>query len=176
MSELRISYSSTDSVRLAAFDIDGSLTDGVLHIGRDGELFKSFSVRDGLALAQTLPRFGVQVAFLTARRSQIVALRADELGVRHVLQGVADKLSALNELAKSLDLTLDQVAYFGDDDNDLDAMAASGFRGCPADASDSVKKLAHFISQNPGGKGAAREFVDRLLQDGYLHSGDPKHV
>ena len=112
-------------VAVVAFDVDGTLTDGRIHIGPDGEAMKSFYVRDGLGLA-LLRRAGLHCAFVTARESAIVERRAAELGIEEVMQGVARKGEALARLAQRAGVTLEQVAFMGDDWPDLPALRRAG--------------------------------------------------
>lgn len=150
-------------VRLMAFDVDGTLTDGGIHISAQGEAFKRFSVRDGLGLV-LLRDNGVQVAIVTGRSSAIVAERARELGIEHVMQGVADKAQALRALAGQLRLDLTQCGFMGDDWPDLPAMRLVGFAAAVQDAAPAVREAAHWCAQSAGGHGAARELAEYLLR------------
>jgi 3-deoxy-D-manno-octulosonate 8-phosphate phosphatase (KDO 8-P phosphatase) len=120
-------------VKLMAFDVDGTLTDGGILISAGGELFKRFSVRDGLGLVM-LQQAGIRVALVTGRSSEIVAQRARELKIDTVLQGVADKAHAMRELCEQGGLTLEQAGFMGDDWPDLPAMQAVGFAAAVPDA------------------------------------------
>ena len=104
------------------------------------------------------------VAILTARNSSIVEVRAKELKLAHVFQGRIHKGPAFEELAAELHLGPDQLAYMGDDVNDLPALTRCGFSGCPADAVDEVKTAVHFVSRMTGGHGAARDFIETILK------------
>ena len=110
-------------VRLLAMDIDGTLTDGSIWIGPQGECAKRFSVRDGFGI-KLLQKAGIELAIITGRRSEIVARRAEELGIRHVFQDVPDKLVVLKELGARLGIGLQEMAFIGDDWPDLAAMQA----------------------------------------------------
>lgn len=150
-------------IRLLAVDVDGVLTDGVLYQTASGEEIKAFHVRDGLGIA--LARHGgLEVAFMTARTSEGVRRRAQELGVPHVLVGVRDKGEALQALARRLGLVREEVAYLGDDLNDLPAFAQSGLAIAVADAAPRVREAATWVTCAPGGRGALREVVERLLE------------
>lgn len=150
-------------VKLMAFDVDGTLTDGGILIGAAGELFKRFSVRDGLGLV-LLQQAGIRVALVTGRRSEIVAQRARELKIDTVLQGVADKAQAMRELCEQGGLTLEQAGFMGDDWPDLPAMQAVGFAAAVPDAAMEVRRLAHFVASAPAGAGAARELAEFVLR------------
>lgn len=150
-------------VRLLVFDVDGVLTDGGLYYGQDGELMKRFDVKDGHALVMARLS-GLPAAILTARTSGIVEKRGRELGLAAVFQGRRDKSAALKELVAQLDVPLDACAYMGDDHNDLGPLSMVALSACPADAVPEVRHEAHFVTQSPGGRGAARELVELCLK------------
>jgi 3-deoxy-D-manno-octulosonate 8-phosphate phosphatase (KDO 8-P phosphatase) len=143
-------------------DVDGVLTDGKLHVGVEGELFKSFHVRDGLAikLAQAA---GLKVAILSARTSEIVARRAIELGIDEVVQGREDKGAAFRDLVERLGVDPVEVAYVGDDLHDLPVLGAVGLSVAPADAAPQVRDLVDFVTAARGGDGAVRELVEHVI-------------
>ncbi len=149
-------------VRLAVFDVDGTLTDGRLWYSADGHETKVFHVHDGLGLKQ-LQANGVQVALITARISHPVALRAEELDITHVYQGQGNKLACLGELLDALHLHADQVAYVGDDLPDLAPMRTVGLAVAVANAHPWVVGEAHWQTRQRGGEGAAREVCDLIL-------------
>jgi len=149
-------------VRLACFDVDGTLTDGRLGVDSQGGEFKTFHVHDGLGL-KLLRQHGIDVAIITARSSPIVAHRAAELGIERVCQGCTDKRSEMLQLAGERGLTADQVCFMGDDLPDLSAMLTAGLAAAPADAHAAVAERAHWLAHRPGGGGAARELADLIL-------------
>ncbi len=149
-------------VRLVAFDVDGTLTDGKLGLDGNGMESKQFHVHDGLGL-KLLRDAGIEVALITARKGAVVSRRADELGVRHVFLGVADKRACIDALIAQLQLTLEQTAYMGDDLPDLAALAAVGLSVAPANAHPWVRERVHWRTQAAGGNGAARELCDLIL-------------
>jgi len=151
------------AVRLMAFDVDGTLTDGGLHIGPDGEAFKTFSVRDGLGLVM-LQQAGIRVALVTGRSSAIVAQRARELRIDTVLQGVGDKALAMRELCAQAGLEPHQAGFMGDDWPDLPAMLAVGFAATVPGAAIELRRIAHWMVSVPAGAGAARELAEHLLR------------
>ncbi|WP_199728840.1 HAD family hydrolase [Corallococcus sp. CA053C] len=155
--------SRASRVRLLVFDVDGVLTDGGLYYGGDGEVMKRFNVKDGHALVMAR-LVGLPAAILTARTSRIVEARGRELGLAAVFQGRREKGPALDELLAQLQVPADACAYMGDDLNDLDPMSQSGLSACPADAVPEVRQEAHFVTQNVGGHGAARELVELCLR------------
>ena len=149
-------------IRLAAFDVDGVLTDGRLWFGADGSERKAFDTQDGLGL-KLLRDFGIEVALITARESEIVARRARELALRHVYQGQRDKRECLAHLTKALAIDATAIAYTGDDLPDLAPMRASGLAIAVANAHDAVRERAHWTTRRSGGRGAVREVCDLLL-------------
>lgn len=153
-------------LRLLAMDIDGVLTDGRITwaISADGTLIeaKSFDVKDGLGISFALAS-GLQVAWITGRRSPLVARRAEELKVTHLCQGARDKQAVLTGLTARLGLATEQVLYLGDDLNDLPAFRAAGVKVAVADAAQEVRAAADWVTDLPGGKGAVREVIDAVL-------------
>ncbi|MBV8143442.1 MAG: HAD-IIIA family hydrolase [Gammaproteobacteria bacterium] len=150
------------AIRLLVLDVDGVLTDGRLYFGARGESLKAFHVRDGVGLKQ-LQRAGLTVAVISGRRSAMVATRCRELGVRHVLQGVADKLAALMRLCARLKLTPAACACVGDDLPDVPLMRVAALSFAVADAHVTARRAADIVTRLPGGAGAVREVCDHLL-------------
>jgi len=149
-------------IRLAVFDVDGTLTDGRLQYGEDGRETKVFHVHDGLGLKR-LQANGVQVAIITARISHPVALRAEELDIAHVYQGQSDKRQCLAELVEALGLTPAQAAFTGDDLPDLAPMRMAGLAVAVANAHPWLAAHAHWQTRQRGGEGAVREVCDLIL-------------
>jgi 3-deoxy-D-manno-octulosonate 8-phosphate phosphatase (KDO 8-P phosphatase) len=143
-------------------DVDGVLTDGLLHVGPEGELFKSFHVRDGLAV-KLARAAGLKVAILSARDSEVVRRRAGELGVDEVVQGREDKGAAFVELLGRHGATAADAAYVGDDLQDLSALGLAGLAAAPADAAREVRAAVDYVTEAAGGRGCVRELVERLL-------------
>jgi 3-deoxy-D-manno-octulosonate 8-phosphate phosphatase (KDO 8-P phosphatase) len=150
-------------IRLVAFDVDGTLTDGKLYFGPQGEVLKAFSVLDGQGLA-LLKKAGLKLALVTARSSEMVRIRATELKVDRVLQGVKDKRQALLELAEEFALEPVEIAMMGDDWPDLAAFSVAGFAAAPCDAHFEVRRRADWVAQTTAGTGAARELCDYILK------------
>lgn len=149
-------------IRLAVFDVDGTLTDGRLWYAEDGHETKVFHVHDGLGLKR-LQANGVQVALITARISHPVALRAEELDITHVYQGQKDKRACLTELLDALKLAPEQAAFVGDDLPDIAPMRMVGLAVAVANAHPWVAEQAHWQTGKRGGDGAAREVCDLIL-------------
>jgi 3-deoxy-D-manno-octulosonate 8-phosphate phosphatase (KDO 8-P phosphatase) len=151
-------------IKLIILDVDGTLTDGKITIGSDGSEHKNFDVKDGMAISQAI-KSNISVAILTGRSSSVVQTRAKELGIKDVFQGLRTKRDKVEELAKRKGVKLKEVAYIGDDINDLEAMQVVGFKGCPSDACNEIKEISDYISSKPGGNGAVREIIEFLLKE-----------
>ena len=154
------------SIKLLVMDVDGTLTDGRIYIGAQGEVMKAFDVRDGYAIAHILPQLGITPVIITGRSSAIVEQRAKELKITELYQGVTDKLTKLKEVAEKLGVSADEVAYIGDDLNDLTCIRYCGMTACPADAVLEVQNAVRFICKHDGGRGAVREYIDCLKEAG----------
>ncbi|MDP9064892.1 MAG: HAD hydrolase family protein [Pseudomonadota bacterium] len=151
------------TIKLLVLDVDGVLTDGRLYFGNRGEALKVFHVRDGHGI-KLLMASGIEVAIVSGRRSAAVSARMRELKVRRVVQGCADKVEAVAKLARTSRISLQETACLVDETADLPLMSAVGFAGAVADAHPLVIAAAHWVSNAPGGSGAARELVDILLR------------
>ncbi len=148
-------------IRFLVMDVDGTLTDGKIYMSGSGEIFKAFNIKDGYTI-YTLDRIGIIPIIITGRKSEIVARRAEELKIKECHQGVGNKLAKLTEVLVKYNGSLDEVAYIGDDYNDLDCMKACGYSGCPADAEDDIMPSVDFICKKNAGEGALREFVKQI--------------
>ncbi|WOJ98342.1 HAD-IIIA family hydrolase [Congregibacter brevis] len=149
-------------IKLLALDVDGVLTDGRITYGNDGEELKSFNIKDGLGI-KLIQAAGVEVTIITGRQSNIVDRRAKELGIKTIVQGREDKLSALLEICEARGLAVRECAYMGDDLPDLAAVRAAGIGMTVADASVALLAAADWQSSLPGGNGAVREACETLL-------------
>ena len=149
-------------IRLVAFDVDGTLTDGRLLFDGEGNVGKAFHVQDGLGL-RLLEDHGIAVALITARDSAAARARGRDLRLRHVHTGVGDKRVCLRQLQTSLGVSDEQTAYMGDDLPDLCLFAQVGLAVCPANAHPWMLGHAHWTTRARGGEGAARELCDLIL-------------
>ncbi len=150
------------SVKLVVLDVDGVMTDGSITYSDSAEELKTFNILDGLGI-KMLQSSGVDVAIITGRSSVIVERRAKELGINTLIQGREDKLAALNEMLVNRGISLDEVAYLGDDLPDLAAIKAVGLGMTVANAYTLVKMHAKGITKASGGHGAVREFCDLIM-------------
>ena len=150
-------------IRLLVLDVDGTLTDGRLYYGAQGEALKVFDVRDGHGLRLLQLCGGVRLAALTGRRADLVRLRCQELGIEKIVERSRAKGVALRGLCAELGVPLEATAFIGDDVNDLPALELAGLAACPADAVPEVLEACAFVSRFPGGRGAVRELCEALL-------------
>ena len=150
-------------LRLLLLDVDGVLTDGTISVSGAGEERKSFHIRDGSAILWAR-HAGIEVGFLSGRRSGATAKRAAELKVSILVEGETDKRTAFAKIAADQNLTNDQIAYMGDDLLDLPVLRIAGLSAAPADAAEDVRRHVHFVAQSTGGRGAVREFIELILR------------
>lgn len=150
-------------IKLVIFDVDGVLTDGGLFFGDDGQEYKAFYSRDGLGM-KLLQQTGVEIGVITARNSQVVEHRMRNLGIVHVYQGKLNKLEAFQHMLAKLNVSAKQTAYAGDDVVDLPVMKQAGLAIAVQDAHPFVKQHAHWITQHGGGRGAARDICELIMQ------------
>lgn len=152
-------------------DVDGTLTDGKIYIGHQGEMMKAFSIKDGQGIV-LLPKYGVIPVIITGRKSDIVKNRCEELGINEFFQGVHDKVEIIKTFEEKY--PSESFSYIGDDLNDLSAMkyikSKGGIIACPANAEDPIKSLADFICKRNGGEGAVRDFIDYLINNDFVES------
>lgn len=154
------------NIKLFAMDVDGTLTDGNIYMGNDGEQFKAFNVKDGLGI-KLMKDFGIIPAIITGRTSKIVENRCRELGITEFHQGVKNKAEKLHELMEKYSLSKEQTAYIGDDMNDLSAIKAAGITFAPADCAKSLMPFIDIILTKPAGQAPVREAVDMILDGEY---------
>ena len=150
-------------IRLLLLDVDGVLTDGRIFYDNHGVETKAFNVRDGHGL-KLLQRAGLEVGIITGRSSEVVTVRAKELGIDLVYQGVRDKMVPFREILAERSLTAEEVAYVGDDVVDLPVLRRVGFAATVADAAEDVRPLVHYVTRCRGGKGAVREICELILK------------
>ncbi len=163
------------SLQAIAFDVDGVLTDGTLgwNSGSHDEI-KRFSFADIMGIS-LLRRLGLKLALISGEPSPLVDRYAAKMHLHHVVKGTRDKASALREFTQKFSIPLDRTCFFGDDVNDLFAMEIAGVCACPANAAAEVREhvaLHGFLSTQPGGGGAVRDFSDTLLRARNLRGRD----
>jgi len=156
-------YDRAKALKLVVFDVDGVLTDGKLYLSDSGEEIKAFNTLDGHGM-KMLRNSGVELAIITGRKSRLVELRAGNLGIVHLYQGVEDKLVAFRDLLDKLQLKAEQAAFMGDDVIDLPVMRRAGLALSVPAAPALVKQNAHYVTERNGGEGAVREVCELIMQ------------
>jgi 3-deoxy-D-manno-octulosonate 8-phosphate phosphatase (KDO 8-P phosphatase) len=149
-------------IKLLIIDVDGTLTDGKIYLGLNGEILKVFSVKDGQGISK-LKNYNITPIIITGRKSKITEVRAKELGIDELYQNIDNKIDILKKIIERYKCTLNEIAYIGDDENDLECIKICGYTGCPADANESVKNEVDLICRNNGGDGAVREFIEKII-------------
>lgn len=151
-------------IKYLIMDVDGTLTDGKIYMGNDGEMMKAFDIKDGCGIHDIAIPAGITPVIITGRSSMILENRCKELGIKFFYQGIINKREKLFTITADLST----VAYIGDDINDLDCMelikAAGGIIGCPADAVTKIREISDFVSRCTGGNGAVREFIEWIVR------------
>jgi YrbI family 3-deoxy-D-manno-octulosonate 8-phosphate phosphatase len=150
------------NIKLVGTDIDGVWTDARMYYSADGDIMKSFSTYDGMGV-QLLREAGIPIIIMTSENTEIVAKRAQKLGITRVYQGENEKLERLKEVCVELDIILDEVAYIGDDVNDLDVLRAVGLSAMPPNSPIIDQFIPDHLTTRSGGDGAFRDFVDFIL-------------
>lgn len=145
-------------------DVDGVLTDAGVYYSDTGEALKKFSLRDGMGVERLRKLTEVQIGIITGEQSDIVKRRAEKLKIEELHLGIKDKLSLLKERAKSIGIALEEVAYIGDDMNDLEVIEQVGLAAAPADAVEEIKDRVHYTCRAKGGEGAFREFCELIIK------------
>ncbi|HSS30103.1 MAG TPA: HAD hydrolase family protein, partial [Nitrospiraceae bacterium] len=159
----KVSRTVLQQIRLFATDVDGVLTDAGMYYSETGDEWKKFNTRDGMGI-KLLQRAGLITAIVTQERTKLVARRAEKLAIPELHQGVMDKLAVIREMAVRHELSLQQVAYIGDDVNDLEALKAVGFSASPADGLPSIVAAVDYVCRKKGGEGAVREIIEMILE------------
>lgn len=149
-------------IKLVITDVDGVLTDGGMYYSKDGEFLKKFNTRDAMGM-ELLLDLGIKTIMLTRENSKIVKARAKKIKVSELYSGVLNKKSLLKKILKKYNVKLDQVAYIGDDLNDLEIMKSVSFSVTPSNGIDQIKKISNYVCKLNGGDGAFRELADIII-------------
>lgn len=164
MKNTTVTIKTKKKIKIFIMDVDGTLTDGKIYIGPQGEIFKAFNVKDGLGIKLLIEK-GIIPVIITCRNSEIVTRRARELGIEEVHQGVEDKLETYRKLTQKYGINNQEVAFIGDDLNDLPLMNVAGLSFAVADAVRAVREKADYVTGHKGGDGAVREAIDVILRE-----------
>jgi YrbI family 3-deoxy-D-manno-octulosonate 8-phosphate phosphatase len=151
-------------IRLVLTDVDGVLTDNGVYYGESGEVLKRFSIRDGMGVERLRKLCGIDTGIVTGELSPSVARRAEKLQITHLYLGVKDKLGRLNEIMMAHQLSWEEIAFIGDDVNDLEVLQRVGLSACPGDAMPEVAAVVNYQCRERGGHGAFREFAEFIIQ------------
>jgi 3-deoxy-D-manno-octulosonate 8-phosphate phosphatase (KDO 8-P phosphatase) len=163
MSENQLLVSAAQ-IKLLLTDVDGVLTDNGVYYSEIGEVMKRFSIRDGMGVERLRKLAGIDTGIITGELSPSVARRAEKLHISELHLGVKDKLGRLSEIMRRLHLQWEEIAYIGDDVNDLEVMGKAGVTACPADAMPQVSSIVDYHCKAKGGHGAFREFAEWLIE------------
>jgi 3-deoxy-D-manno-octulosonate 8-phosphate phosphatase (KDO 8-P phosphatase) len=150
-------------IKLLLTDCDGVLTDGGVYYGEQGEVLKKFNMKDGMGVERLRKLADVQTGIITGEMSPSVAKRAEKLQITELHLGIKDKLLVLMQIMVNKNLSKEQIAYIGDDVNDIEIMQKVGLTACPSDAISFTKKIADYICENKGGEGCFREFAELII-------------
>ena len=151
-------------IKLLLTDCDGVLTDGGVYYGENGEVLKKFNIRDGMGVERLRKLVNVETGIITGEVSPSVKTRAEKLNITELHLGIKDKPAILKAILKRKNLQAYEVAYIGDDTNDVEIMKLVGLSACPADAMIFTKNIADYICENKGGEGAFRDFAELIIQ------------
>ena len=153
-------------IKYFVMDVDGTLTDGKIYMGENGEVCKAFNIKDGYGICHLLPAIGAKPIIITGRKSNILENRCRELGIIELYQGIEHKKDLLDEISRG---RADEIAYIGDDLNDYECMewvkVAGGSVGCPSDAAQQVVEIADFVAKVRGGDGAVRDYIEWIISN-----------
>lgn len=150
-------------IKMVILDVDGTMTDGGMYFSENGDQLKKYNTKDGMAIKRK-GKDGLLFGIIShGYKLKVIQSRAELLGIKHVYVGQDDKLDVLKNWCEQVNIQLENVAYIGDDINDIEVMNEVGLTACPSDAVNEVKKIANIILSKAGGKGCIREFLDEWL-------------
>ncbi len=155
--------SRLQSIKLVITDVDGVLTDGGLYYTSEGLIMKKFNVKDGMGV-RLLRQQGIKSAIITTDTSELIRIRAERLKIDYVFLGIWDKENKMMDICKAENILPENVAFIGDDVNDMGIIALAGFTACPIDAIDEIKNSVDLILSKKGGEGVFREFSDLIIK------------
>ena len=152
-----------EKIKIVLTDNDGVLTDAGVYFSKDGEEFKRFSIRDGMGIERLRKYAGVETIIITGEESGSVKSRAEKLKIKEYYLGVKKKEELLPEIMQRNNVTIEEIAFIGDDSNDVELMKLVGFKATPADGMSFIKDLADYVCENKGGNGAFREVAELII-------------
>ena len=151
-------------IKLVLTDCDGVLTDTGTYYSHEGEVMKRFSIRDGMGVERLRNLVNVETGIITGENTGIVSSRAAKLQITEVHLGIKNKTEKLNEILTRKNLKNDEIAFIGDDTNDIEIMKIVGLSACPSDATKFAKEVANIVVENKGGYGAFRAFAELIIE------------
>lgn len=158
-------YGKVRKIKLVLTDCDGVLTDTGVYYSNRGEEMKRFSIRDGMGVERLKKLVGIETGIVTGELSLSVKKRAEKLKIKELHLGVKNKVDALHKMLKRKNLRMENIAFIGDDVNDLEILKVVALAGCPGDAINEVKKISDYICKSRGGFGAFREFAELIIKE-----------
>ena len=156
-----------NKIKLVLSDIDGVLTDGGMYYSENGDELKKFNTRDGMGV-KILRERGIELALVTSEENKINIRRAKKLGIKYIFQNISNKLEHISQFIKEKKIKFDEIAFIGDDINDLELLKNVKYSFCPSDAAKEVKSVVKFQLNKKGGDGVFREMVDFLIERKYV--------
>ncbi len=151
------------NIKTFIFDVDGVMTDGIVVLASNGDMLRTMNVKDGYAL-QLAVKKGYRIIIITGGNSEAVRKRFQGLGIKEVYMAIGNKLEVFHQIVKEDQLELNSILYMGDDIPDYQIMAEVGVAACPADAAEEIKKISHYISPKPGGRGCVRDVLEQVMK------------
>ncbi|MGD8782166.1 MAG: HAD-IIIA family hydrolase [Ignavibacteria bacterium] len=150
-------------IKLVMTDCDGVLTDTGVYYSHSGEEMKRFSIRDGMGVERLRKFAGIETGIISGENTDIMKHRARKLKIEEIHLGIKDKVAVLKSLCEKYNIGFDEIAFIGDDTNDVEIMNLSGFTACPSDATKFAKEVADVIVESKGGYGAFRDFAEIII-------------
>lgn len=155
--------SKAKKIKLLLTDCDGVLTDAGVYYGENGEVLKKFNIRDGMGVERLRKLVNIETGIITGELSPSVVKRAEKLKITELHLGIKDKILTLEQILSSRDITPENIAYIGDDVNDIEIMQRVGLTACPSNAFILTKNIANYICEAKGGEGCFREFAELII-------------
>ena len=149
-------------IKMLVMDVDGTMTDGHIYLGPSGEMMKAFNCKDGFGIGRLLPKMGIIPVIISSRVSAVTEMRAKEMHIEELHQGVWEKRKCLEEIAARHGFAREEIAFIGDDLNDWDCLTWCGLTACPQDAVKQVKDVVHYVCPHEGGRGAVRDLIEYI--------------
>jgi len=163
MVDRKILFQKSEKIKMLITDIDGVMTDTGVYYSSIGEELKRFSIRDGMGVERLRTLVSVKTGIITGENSLIVSRRAEKLGIEELHLGIKNKADILKQICKKRNLSPEEIAYIGDDTNDIDIIKLVGMSAAPNDAMPEVKAIVDFVTENRGGNGAFRDFCELII-------------